>query len=86
MPPVRGDAPVTPLPITRGLMFAPTHSCPYKEGRPSSGRWQGKNKVQDQVLALPLHTVARRQRKGGEAEAESATWYVGPRDQNCSKY
>jgi len=59
MPPVRRDVPVTPLTITGGLMSAPTHSCPDKEGRSSSGWWQDKNKVQDQVLALPVHTVAR---------------------------
>ena len=59
MPPVRGDPPVTPLAITRGLMSATAHSCPDKEGRPSSGWWQDKNEVQDQVLALPVHTVAR---------------------------
>ena len=58
MLPVRGDVPVTSLRLTRVLMSAPVHSCPDKEGRSSSSWWQDKNKVQDQVLALPVHIVA----------------------------
>ena len=58
MPLVCGDSPMTPLALPRGLMGALVHSCPDKEGRSSSGRRQDKNKIQDQVLALPVHTVA----------------------------
>ena len=73
MPPVRGYVSLT---RARGLMSTSAYSCPDKEGRSSSGWWQVENKVQDQVLALSVHAVARRCRKGGEAEAEPATWCV----------
>ena len=55
-------------------MTACAYSCPDKEDRSSSGWRQDKNKVQDQVLALSVHTVTRRYREGGEAEAESTAW------------
>jgi len=59
MPPVRGSVPVTSFTRTAGLTYAPAHSCPDKEGHPSSGWRQDENKIQDQVLALSLHIVTR---------------------------
>lgn len=55
-------------------MATRTYSCPDKEDRSSRGWRQDKNKVQDQMLALSVHTIARRSREGGEVETESAAW------------
>ena len=59
MPPVCGSVPATLSTRTGGLMSPSEHSCPDKEGRSSSGRRQDENKVQDQVFAIPVHTVTR---------------------------
>jgi hypothetical protein len=73
-----------PLALEAGeLMTTTVHSCPDKEGRSSCGWWQGKDKVQDQVFTLSVHSVTRRHRKGGEAEAESTTWCVCLRTSGC---
>lgn len=59
MPPVCGYGSAISFTGTRLLMNTYAHSCPDKEDRSSSGWRQDENKVQDQVLALSVHTITR---------------------------